>query len=72
MESAIFAATFVAFLVPIAVTIAKPLPFQISATKYAQRAGWNYPTILVTRCLPFLTLYTQFCALYSHNAAVST
>ncbi len=60
MESQIFTATFISFLIPIVNTIVNPSPFQKEATDNAKQRGWNKYIILVTRACPYLTLYTQF------------
>ena len=60
MESIIFNVTLISFLIPIILTTVRPHPFQIKATISAKRQGYSMPLILITRALPYLTIYTQF------------
>jgi len=60
METIIFYVTLIAFVIPLVNTSLRPLTFQIKASSYAKENGWPVVVIVLTRALPFLTLYTQF------------
>jgi hypothetical protein len=60
LEYLIFTITLVSFVVPIVFAITRPLPFQIDASNYAEKNGWNKYIILIVRSCPYLTTYSQF------------
>jgi hypothetical protein len=57
---ALFIVTSVSLLVPIVFTTLFPTPKQKEGALHAELSGWSQVSTLVTRALPYLTLYTQF------------
>lgn len=57
--------TAVALIIPIVNTVIRPTPPQIACAESAISRGWGKVPILVTRALPYLTLYTQAIILVS-------
>lgn len=60
VETVVLWINLICFILPLIVTTIKPIPHQIESTKHARNNNWSLPVILVTRALPYLTLYTQF------------
>lgn len=58
-ETAIIIITTAQMMIPLIYAVVNPFPFQKLATADALNRDWNMSAIIITRCIPYLTMYSQ-------------
>lgn len=60
VETAVITVTAIQIIIPVIYSVTNPFTFQQIATINAAGRGWNKYAIIITRCIPYLTMYSQF------------